>query len=318
MSQQSVHHKSPIYSDLLSQNALSFIQTQIERNNFIATSGGFSQAKRGLVVLPSEERVFAKMAVDEMSQRWLDKERAIYQFLNSTAPDVAPKLLGSTRNMIVLPDLSALDWSSKWDQAKFSAVISLLRRIAEIPIPGELFKLLEPHIVADCLREWREILDPQSWRELVLSVTTSSVDANTLPLLRDLNLQSLAMRIDQLESYNFGPYCLVHFDVRADNLAFDPASQRVMLVDWNWAELGSSAIDKAVFGITALNQERSGLEDNAILAEINPQSALLAAGLWLNRCREAPIVEGDANGLRKLQLMYGVSALKIGLGASTG
>src|SRR5690606_14124657 len=108
--------------------------------------------------------------------------------------------------------------------------------------------------------------------------------------------------------YIFADDSLVHYDIRADNCAWNKERGEVKIVDWNWTQPGDRDVDIAA---TLTNVKTSGhdlIED--LISELNPNALHWLAGFWFNSATN-PLCPGGPENLRDFQLLSGVTALRL-------
>ena len=92
--------------------------------------------------------------------------------------------------------------------------------------------------------------------------------------------------------------CFNHSDVRSDNLAFNPQTGELKLVDWNWvsyAPQGSGATEFLV------DMARHGHDVTPWLGELNAEMLASFVGFFLTRSLKPPLKPGD--NLRQMQAL---------------
>ena len=97
--------------------------------------------------------------------------------------------------------------------------------------------------------------------------------------------------------------CFNHSDVRSDNLAFNPQTGELKLVDWNWvsyAPQGSGATEFLV------DMARHGHDVTSWLGELNAEMLASFVGFFLIRSLKPPLKPGD--NLRQMQALSAAAA----------
>ena len=97
--------------------------------------------------------------------------------------------------------------------------------------------------------------------------------------------------------------CFNHSDVRSDNLAFNPQTGELKLVDWNWvsyAPQGSGATEFLV------DMARHGHDVTPWLGELNAEMLASFVGFFLTRSLKPPLKPGD--NLRQMQALSAAAA----------
>jgi len=99
-------------------------------------AGGFSSARRGLIVLPDGRQAFVKAGVDESTRRWAQKEIAVYRFLDKHSYPHLPRLLACNDDETSFA-LEALlpgdgwDWSESWNDQRLDRTLDRLTATLE-------------------------------------------------------------------------------------------------------------------------------------------------------------------------------------------
>lgn len=268
-------------------------------------TGGFSQARRGLVTLRSGAQVFVKIGTDENSKEWAKKEVAVYRYLKANSFTAIPELLctNADETAFALEALTAKngwDWSDSWTDARLAATLRAMDDLVAFKPVAEEWMLLG-QLALDESRD--------GWRFLAQS---SELQQNLLAKLRKAGYTGTAHTLDFKEQakhsshFVFKDDAFVHHDVRADNCAWNPATRQVKLVDWNWAQLGDRRIDAAAM---LVHVQKSGLSVYpAQAARLDTGALQWLAGFWL-KAATTPIWPGGPAHLRDFQLQSGVTAL---------
>jgi hypothetical protein len=236
-------------------------------------SGGYTPAQRWIVTFEDGTSCFVKTAAglpESPMDQWLRREHAVY---SSVEANFLPRLLGwdddGVQPVLVLEDLGAARWPPPWRSGDVERVIEMLTavRATRLDDLGDA-EDLDP----DLTSHWTEVQDDPG---PFLSLGFCS--QNWL----DASLQTL---IDAALRADLSGDDLVHFDVRSDNLCF--ATDRVVLVDWNFAARGNGELDLASW-LPSLHSE-GGPQPEAILPDA-PQWAALMSGFFASRAGGPPI-----------------------------
>ncbi len=108
---------------------------------------GYTNAQRWRAVLSDGRRVFAKLAVDQVTAGWLRAEHLIYTSLRDArfmlplvAFDPGDPASDSLSAMpaLVLPDVTDAHWPPPWDGARIAAVRLALKQLHSTPAPDWL------------------------------------------------------------------------------------------------------------------------------------------------------------------------------------
>ncbi len=269
-----------------------------------STKGGYSKTHRGIITLPSGAKVFAKLGIDEDTKAWTRKEIASYQFLSGRSYPYVPELLSESPDGTGLA-LSALcaedgwDWSSAWSRERAVATFSALDALAEIIPEADDEALVRPAIT-DADDGWSKLAASEESRGRLMLKLAAVHETGLMDDVQAHARKSVGFHVRH--------DALVHYDVRADNCAWNRPSGEVKLVDWNWFERGDRRIDRSSLLVHIENSGYSVLpEFEAILDE----GALhWLAGFWLERAGK-PIWPPARGELREFQLRAGLTALKL-------
>lgn len=241
-------------------------------NGIQPVTGGFTHAKRGIVALPDTNTVFAKLAVDEMTQGWLDKEIKAYKWLNEHDYEGAPEMLAHGPDGFALPDLSTLDWSPTWNHDKLQAMFNCLDGLTTLSDKAKEYFNTDD-LGPNTLAKHDYTLDNFGWLK------------SSHPKLYDEVRKFIADKVffktcqDLAATDPWRGEDLVHFDARSDNFAYDPAAKTGMLVDWNWACIGSKVFDKTVMLVSVHKTGYDVFGDCP--DQLDAASLAWIAGFWL-------------------------------------
>ena len=92
--------------------------------------------------------------------------------------------------------------------------------------------------------------------------------------------------------------CFNHSDVRSDNLAFNPQTGELKLVDWNWASYAPQGSGATEF---LVDMARHGHDVTLWLGEVNAEMLAAFLGFYLIRSLKPPLKPGD--NLRQMQAL---------------
>ena len=250
-------------------------------------SKGYTAAERYIVRLENGASVFVKVATDDNTARWLRNEYRIY---NALRADFLPRFLAwedGDHPLLILEDLSHGFWPPPWSPDRIVRVRDVLKKIAATEPPPAL----PP--VKDFFKEpfgWEQIAaDPGGF--LGLGLASPAWLGASLPVL-----------IKAEQAADFSGTALVHLDVRSDNICF--AGDRTLLVDWNWASVGTPRLDLIAW-LPSLHTEGGPAPWDVTLDD--PELIAVAAGYWASHAYRLPPQEGST--LRQLQLAQLKSAL---------
>lgn len=97
-----------------------------------------------------------------------------------------------------------------------------------------------------------------------------------------------------------------HCDVRSDNIAYNPTTSAVKLIDWNWASYAPSRFGATEF---LLDVARHGHDVTPWLDELNPGMIAALVNFFAVRCLLPPLAPG--NTLRDMQLASAATAYEL-------
>ena len=218
---------------------------------------------RFTVELADGRCVFIKAARSAYLAGELRREAEVYAHLPA---GVAPELIcfddDRDQPMLVLEDLSNADWSVHWNARRVDSVRATLKSVAAAKAPPNTPGAAE---VFSKFHGWNDLIaNPAAFLAtgirspewLGRSASTLQTAALAAPIAGD---------------------ALLHFDVRSDNLCFRDG--RAILVDWNWACIGTQELDVA--GWLPSLADEGGPRPWEILPGAGGFAALLA-GVWAN------------------------------------
>jgi thiamine kinase-like enzyme len=251
--------------------------------------GGYTSALRGTVELPDGDQAFVKIAQTEDEKNWINKERQVYNWLAKQSYSAIPELIAENDGGMLLADLSHLDWSPTWTEQKLDLAISALEDLASLSEPAQQ----QPFFTSS-------LMDlPNGWQELAASGKTTDL----------VSPSQVATFAQQTADFDTGGNTLIHGDIRSDNLAYDAENNKVYIVDWNWAEIGSVSLDLTAFLVSV---KKSGFDiPDRHRHLISADDALFLAGFWLYSGNQPPPRDDDrARQLRIMQLESAKVALQ--------
>lgn len=97
--------------------------------------------------------------------------------------------------------------------------------------------------------------------------------------------------------------CFNHSDVRSDNLAFQPQTGELKLVDWNWASYAPRGSGATEF---LIDMARHGQDVTPWLSELNEEMLAAFVGFYLIRSLKPPLQPGD--NLRQMRALSAATA----------
>ena len=269
--------------------------------------GGFSKAQRGLVTLPDGKEVFVKVGTAENTRIWARKEVAVYKALEAHGFEHSPRLIaanadGSAFALEAFSPEDGWDWQDNWTAERLAATLKAMDDLAAIELSDAERTIFIKSSISQDEDGWRPLLESPEMQE-ILRHKLHGVGADDIAQSIDFTADT-----DKASRYDFADDALVHYDLRADNCAWNAETGQVRLVDWNWAQFGDRDIDLAA---TLTHVQKSGFDIPVELIEkVNPDAFHWMAGFWLNAAA-TPIWEGGSESLRDLQLLSGITALRL-------
>ncbi|MGF7229610.1 MAG: phosphotransferase [Candidatus Saccharibacteria bacterium] len=272
-------------------------------------SGGFTTAERGIVTLKDGQAIFVKCGTDEDTDRWTTKEIAVYEFLARQQVTFAPRLLAANANhtafaIDALESKDDWDWTATWTEERLAHTLAGMDAIAAISLVGndkQFFTASPGEEHAD------------GWQQLIGQPDLQSLLRDKLRAARRSDVADLvSFADDAIRSSHFIARhdALVHNDVRADNCAWNPATQTVKFVDWTWAQLGDRRIDMGSFLVHVHKTGFDVLDNHA--GRLDADALHWLAGFWFASALR-PLLEGgpERAALRDHQLASGIVAFDL-------
>lgn len=263
-----------------------------------AVSGGFTQSKRGIISLPSGQRLFVKVAVDSQSEAWLRQEIRAYEWLESQDYPYAPRMIARSETGFALPDFSGLDWSNTWDDHKLNAAFRAMDQLATLS-DNALSEFPNANLGDN---PWSKVPIGAGAYETV-AAQDSSLLSRTARLLQDTIARAAYTRL--AETNPLRGKQLIHLDVRADNFAYDKRRDNGFLVDWNWLSLGTKAFDQTAFLVDVYKSGYDVVENCRDRLDVASLAWLM--GYWLAEVAKNPASKRSEK-LRYYQLQSAVRA----------
>ena len=238
--------------------------------------GGFTNAKRGIISLPDDKKLFIKIGVDPITNEWAKKEVSIYKALRKYGYNYLPELLSTNKDetgfaLEILDSVNGWQWETPWSNERLTKTLEAMDALAEIPINIFESKIfggdpddinVNPWIMPDLDNEAKEILIDK-----LINIGINKLVSELETLRKEFSFASSDKR-------------MVHYDVRRDNCAWHKELNEVKLIDWNWLHLGSREID---VNALLVNVYKSGLNPLMNFSSRLDRGALLwLCGYWLS------------------------------------
>lgn len=269
-----------------------------------SVEGGNSDARRGIITLLNNQKVFIKIGVNDHTKAWASKEIKAYAFLAEHSYPYIPKFLSKNEeeNGFAIEALTreeGWNWSDTWDGPRLEATLKAMDALADIRPSSAYTELLKPVLSEE----------DNGWIKLEAS---EEQKANLLGKLETVGKahagEDISTQAKKSKDFRMQFDTLVHFDVRADNCAWNKSKELVRLVDWNWLQLGDRHLDLAAMlthvhkgGFNVLEKYSERLDAGALH---------WMAGFWFEAASK-PIWPGGPAKLRDTQLQAGITALDL-------
>lgn len=320
----------PDHDKLLTDRALQCAATELKVDSselrITPVSGGFSLNRRALVSSGDRtifvKEVDANLLSDEGERElgWLKKDYAVTCLLQKTYPQYVADWteLADDGHVLMTSSYASSDgwlWQPPTDNSVaeryISTVIAAVRELEKIKLPQELIEELQlqpfvarelglddgiDQIIADADIRRRLIDNYQKLLPNQLEINKRRCQVIIELLKKRDELIDISARAKEFAKQTED--CFNHSDVRSDNLAFNPQTGELKLVDWNWASYvpqGSGATEFLV------DMARHGRDVTPWLGELNVEMLASFVGFFLTRSLKPPLKPGD--NLRQMQAL---------------
>ena len=325
----------PDHDKLLTDRALQCAATELNVDlselRITPVSGGFSLNRRALVSSGDRtifvKEVDANLLSDEGERElgWLKKDYAVTRLLQKTYPQYVADWteLADDGYVLMTSSYASSDgwlWQPPTDNSVaeryISTVITAVRELEKIKLPQELIEELQlqpfvarelglddgiDQIIADADIRRRLIDNYQKLLPNQLEINKRRCQVIIELLKKRDELIDISARAKEFAKQ--AEDCFNHSDVRSDNLAFNPQTGELKLVDWNWvsyAPQGSGATEFLV------DMARHGHDVTPWLGELNAEMLASFVGFFLTRSLKPPLKPGD--NLRQMQALSAAAA----------
>lgn len=320
----------PDHDKLLTDRALQCAAAELNVDSselrITPVSGGFSLNRRALVSSGDRtifvKEVDANLLSDEGERElgWLKKDYAVTRLLQKTYPQYVADWtkLADDGHVLMTSSYASLDgwlWQPPTDNSVaeryISTVITAVRELEKIKLPQKLIEELQlqpfvarelglddgiDQIIADADIRRRLIDNYQKLLPNQLEINKRRCQAIIELLEKRDELIDISVHAKEFAKQTED--CFNHSDVRSDNLAFNPQTGELKLVDWNWvsyAPQGSGATEFLV------DMARHGHDVTLWLGELNVEMLASFVGFFLIRSLKPPLKPGD--NLRQMQAL---------------
>lgn len=320
----------PDHDKLLTDRALQCAAAELNVDSselrITPVSGGFSLNRRALVS-SGDRTIFVKevdtnLLSDEGEQElgWLKKDYAVTRLLQKTYPQYVADWteLADDGHVLMTSSYASSDgwlWQPPTDNSVaeryISTVITAVRELEKIKLPQELIEELQlqpfaarelglddgiDQIIADADIRRRLINNYQKLLPSQLEINQWCC-RNIIELLKKRDeLIDISVRAKEFAKQTEG--CFNHSDVRSDNLAFNPQTGELKLVDWNWASYAPQGSGATEF---LVDMARHCHDVTPWLSELNVEMLASFVGFFLIRSLKPPLKPGD--NLRQMQAL---------------
>ena len=315
-----------LLTDRALQCAAAELNVDLSELRITPVSGGFSLNRRALVSSGGRmifvKEVDANLLSDEGERElgWLKKDYAVTRLLQKTYPQYVADWteLADDGHVLMTSSYASSDgwlWQPPTDNSVaeryISTVITAVRELEKIKLPQELIEELQlqpfvarelglddgiDQIIADADIRRRLIDNYQKLLPNQLEINKRRCQAIIELLEKRDELIDISVRAKEFAKQTED--CFNHSDVRSDNLAFNPQTGELKLVDWNWASYtpqGSGATEFLV------DMARHGHDVTPWLGELNVEMLASFVGFYLIRSLKPPLKPGD--NLRQMQAL---------------
>ena len=320
----------PDHDKLLTNRALQCAATELNVDSselrITPVSGGFSLNRRALVSSGDRtifvKEVDANLLSDEGERElgWLKKDYAVTRLLQKTYPQYVADWteLADDGHVLMTSSYASSDgwlWQPPTDNSVaeryISTVITAVRELEKIKLPQELIEELQlqpfvarelglddgiDQIIADADIRRRLINNYQKLLPNQLEVNQRRCQAIIELLEKCDELIDISVRAKEFAKQTED--CFNHSDVRSDNLAFNPQTGELKLVDWNWASYAPQGSGATEF---LVDMARHGHDVTPWLGELNAEMLASFVGFFLTRSLKPPLKPGD--NLRQMQAL---------------
>ena len=328
---ETLSDRDKLLTDRALQCAATELNVDLSELRITPVSGGFSLNRRALVSSGDRtifvKEVDANLLSDEGERElgWLKKDYAVTRLLQKTYLQYVADWteLADDGYVLMTSSYASSDgwlWQPPTDNSVaeryISTVITAVRELEKIKLPQELIEELQlqpfvarefglddgiDQIIADADIRRRLIDNYQKLLPNQLEINQWRCQAIIELLEKHDELIDISVRAKEFAKQTED--CFNHSDVRSDNLAFNPQTGELKLVDWNWvsyAPQGSGATEFLV------DMARHGHDVTPWLGELNAEMLASFVGFFLTRSLKPPLKPGD--NLRQMQALSAAAA----------
>ncbi len=296
-----------------------------------SVSGGFSRNRRALVSAGDKTIFVKEVDIDllpdegERELGWLKKDYEVIRLLQKVHPQyVADQITLSDDGHVLMTSsyASAGGWFWRPPAEKsvakryISAVVTATCELERTELPHEVIEelQLQPFTTAEIGLDDgidQVIAETDIRRQLIDNYRILLPEQSEVNQQRCQKMMELLSRSDELADISVRAKqfakqpenCFDHSDVRSDNLAFQPQTGELKLVDWNWASYAPRGSGATEF---LIDMARHGHDVTPWLDELNTEMLAAFVGFYLIRSLKPPLQPG--NNLRQMQALSAATA----------
>ena len=325
----------PNHNKLLTARALqcAAVELSVDYSDLRVTpvSGGFSRNRRALVSAGDRTIFVKEVDVDllpddgERELAWLKKDYEVMRLLQKVHPKFVAdwiKLDGNGHVLMTSSYTSADGWlwqpPAEKSVAKryISAVVTATRELEKTDLPHKVIEGLQLQPFAATKLGLDDgidqvIAEADIRRQLIDNYQTLLSEQSEVNQRRCQKMMELLNNSDELADISVRAKqfakqpedCFNHSDVRSDNLAFQPQTGELKLVDWNWASYAPRGSGATEF---LIDMARHGQDVTPWLSELNEEMLAAFVGFYLIRSLKPPLQPGD--NLRQMRALSAATA----------
>lgn len=328
---ETLPNRNQLLTDRALQCAAAELGVNISDLQITSVSGGFSRNRRALVSAGDKTIFVKEVDVDllpddgERELAWLKKDYEMTRLLQKIHPQYVAdwtKLAGD--GYVLMTSSYALTDGWLWQPPveKFlaerytSAVVAATRELEKTELPHKVIEelQLQPFTTAKLgLDDGIDqiIIDGDIRRQLIDNYRTLLPEQSEVNQQRCQKMMELLSRSDELADISVRAKqfakqpedCFNHSDVRSDNLAFQPQTGDLKLVDCNWASYAPRGSGATEF---LIDMARHGQDVTPWLDELNAEMLAAFVGFYLIRSLKLPLQPGDS--LRQMRALSAATA----------
>ena len=296
-----------------------------------SVSGGFSRNRRALVSA-GDKTIFVKEVdidvlpgEDERELAWLKKDYEVTRLLQKLHPQYVADwtMMAGDGHVLMTTSYASTDgwlWQPPAEKSVteryISAVVAAVRELEKTYLPHEVIEGLQLQPFAATKLGLDDgidqvIAEADIRRQLIDNYQTLLPEQSEVNQRRCQNMMELLGRSDELADISVRAKqfakqpenCFNHSDVRSDNLAFQPQTGDLKLVDCNWASYAPRGSGATEF---LIDMARHGQDVTPWLDELNAEMLAAFVGFYLIRSLKLPLQPGDS--LRQMRALSAATA----------